>query len=169
MLYTPQLFTVCVCRSPICRLIAAEELWTLLDALQEPVPAEVHQHLENISSSTTPLLVSYQYYCFYQGTWICEGMYYYGIKKIGCAGAHAIEVSTQMTFPFPSPLSLFLFLSSLTHSLPPFFSCPFSSLRLTLLVFLLLLLLLVLLVQCFTVLVWWLVGLASSKKMSMVS
>ena len=52
----------CVCRSPICRLIAAEELWTLLDALQEPVPAEVHQHLENISSSTTPLLVCYQHY-----------------------------------------------------------------------------------------------------------
>lgn len=44
-------------RSPICRLIAAEELWTLLDALQEPVPEEVHQHLENISSSTTPLMV----------------------------------------------------------------------------------------------------------------
>ena len=97
---------------------------------------------------------------------ICEGMYYYGIKKIGCAGARAIA---QMTFPFPSPLSLFLFLSFLTHSLPPFFSRPFSSLRPTLLVFLLLLLLLVLLVQCFTVLVWWLVGLASSKKMSMVS
>ena len=109
MIHTPQLITVCVCRSPICRLIAAEELWTLLDALREPVPAEVHQHLENISSLTTPLLVSYQYYC---KVWICEGMYYYGIKKIGCAGAHAIEVSTQMTFPF-SPSS-----SSSPPSLP---------------------------------------------------
>ena len=62
----------CACRSPICRLIAAEELWTLLDALQEPVPAEVHQHLENISSSTTPLLVCHQhYYPYCQGTCLC--------------------------------------------------------------------------------------------------
>ena len=44
-------------------------------------------------------------------------MYYYGIKKIGCAGAHAIEVSTQMTFPFSSPPSLFL--SFLPPSVPP--------------------------------------------------
>lgn len=42
----------------MCKLIAAEELWLLLDALQEPVPEEVHQHLENINTSTTPLLVS---------------------------------------------------------------------------------------------------------------
>jgi len=41
----------------MCRLIAAEDLWALLDALQEPVPAEVHQHLENINTSTTPLVV----------------------------------------------------------------------------------------------------------------
>ena len=44
-------------RSPMCRLIAAEDLWALLDALQEPVPEEVHQHLENINASTTPLMV----------------------------------------------------------------------------------------------------------------
>ena len=41
----------------MCRLIASEELWLLLDALQEPVPEEVHQHLENINTSTTPLMV----------------------------------------------------------------------------------------------------------------
>ena len=41
----------------MCKLIASEELWLLLDALQEPVPEEVHQHLENINTSTTPLLV----------------------------------------------------------------------------------------------------------------
>ena len=41
----------------MCRLIAAEELWALLDALQEQVPVEVHQHLETISVSTTPLMV----------------------------------------------------------------------------------------------------------------
>ena len=46
-------------RSPMCKLIATEELWLLLDALQEPVPEEVHQHLENINTSSTPLLVSY--------------------------------------------------------------------------------------------------------------
>jgi hypothetical protein len=40
----------------MCKLIATEELWLLLDALQEPVPEEVHQHLENINTSTTPLL-----------------------------------------------------------------------------------------------------------------
>ena len=43
----------------MCKLIASEELWLLLDALQEPVPDEVHQHLENINTSTTPLLVQY--------------------------------------------------------------------------------------------------------------
>ena len=43
----------------MCKLIATEELWLLLDALQEPVPEEVHQHLENINTSSTPLLVSY--------------------------------------------------------------------------------------------------------------
>lgn len=43
----------------MCKLIASEELWLLLDALQEPVPEEVHQHLENINTSTTPLLVGH--------------------------------------------------------------------------------------------------------------
>lgn len=39
-------------RSPICRLIMAEDLWALLDALQEPVPDEVHQHLETVTLNT---------------------------------------------------------------------------------------------------------------------
>ena len=46
-------------RSPKCKLIASEELWTLLDALREPVPEEVYQHLEHIATSSTPLLVCY--------------------------------------------------------------------------------------------------------------
>ena len=44
-------------RSPVCHLIAAEDLWALLDALQELVPVEVHQHWENINTSITPLVV----------------------------------------------------------------------------------------------------------------
>lgn len=30
----------------------AEDLWALLDALQEPVPDEVHQHLETVTLNT---------------------------------------------------------------------------------------------------------------------
>eukprot|EP00731_Ephydatia_muelleri_P029058 Em0020g702a len=45
-------------RSPICRLIVAEDLWALLDALQEPVPDEVHQHLETVTLNT-PFNTSY--------------------------------------------------------------------------------------------------------------
>lgn len=44
-------------RSPICRLIVSEDLWALMDALQQPVPEEVDQHLENIHTSSTPLMV----------------------------------------------------------------------------------------------------------------
>ena len=47
----------------MCKLIASEELWLLLDALQEPVPEEVDQHLENINSSTIPLLVCHVCVC----------------------------------------------------------------------------------------------------------
>ncbi len=50
-------YTYILCRSPVCRLIGPDEVWTLLDALQEQVPAEVHQHLETITLSSTPLLV----------------------------------------------------------------------------------------------------------------
>ena len=61
---------VCLCpRSPMCRLIASEELWLLLDALQEPVPEEVHQHLENINTSTTPLVVSVLFHLTVQLLW----------------------------------------------------------------------------------------------------
>ena len=50
---------LCSCqpRSPICRLIVSEDLWALMDALQQPVPEEVDQHLENIHTSSTPLMV----------------------------------------------------------------------------------------------------------------
>ena len=58
-------------RSPMCRLIAAEDLWALLDALQEPVPEEVHQHLENINSSTTPLMVRRMRYCIIVPVQLC--------------------------------------------------------------------------------------------------
>ena len=34
-------------RSPMCRLIASEDLFALMDALEEPVPDEVHQYLGN--------------------------------------------------------------------------------------------------------------------------
>ena len=47
----------------MCKLIASEELWLLLDALQELVPEEVHQHLENINTSTTPLMVCLKQSC----------------------------------------------------------------------------------------------------------
>jgi len=42
----------------MCRLIASEELWTLLDALQEHVPDEVYQHLDSLSTTSPQLLVS---------------------------------------------------------------------------------------------------------------
>ncbi|XP_019855613.1 PREDICTED: uncharacterized protein LOC100636670 [Amphimedon queenslandica] len=42
-------------RSPICKLISSEDLFALMDALEEPVPEEVHQHLETISSHSTPM------------------------------------------------------------------------------------------------------------------
>ena len=44
-------------RSPICKLIVADDLWALMDALQEPVPEEVYQHLECTDLSNTPAMV----------------------------------------------------------------------------------------------------------------
>lgn len=64
---------MCMCRSPICKLIAAEDLFALMDALQEPVPGEVHQHLEAInahthenvrSKSVTCMSSSFAFQCF---------------------------------------------------------------------------------------------------------
>jgi hypothetical protein len=42
-------------RSPICKLISAEDLFALMDAMEEAVPEEVHQHLESVSLNTSPL------------------------------------------------------------------------------------------------------------------
>ena len=44
-------------RSPLCKLIAAEDLFALMDALEEPVPEEVYQHLENIHAHEIPLVI----------------------------------------------------------------------------------------------------------------
>ena len=52
-------------RSPICRLIAAEDLFALMDALEELVPDEVHHYLGNVGSNST-MEVSYQHTCIYQ-------------------------------------------------------------------------------------------------------
>ena len=38
----------------MCRLLASEDLFALMDALEEPVPDEVHQYLETVGSGNSP-------------------------------------------------------------------------------------------------------------------
>ncbi len=51
----------------MCRLIASEDLFALMDALEEPVPDEVYHYMENVGSNNTLEVYTLYMYMYNRG------------------------------------------------------------------------------------------------------